>query len=41
MLKIDSSKIMICQMPVISGPQYNGQSLVPRAAGGCGPAEPT
>ena len=28
MLKIDSSKIMICQMPVISGPQYNGQSLL-------------
>ena len=28
MLKIDSSKIMICQMPVISGPPYNGQSLL-------------
>ena len=28
MLKIDSSKIMICQMPVISGPKYNGQSLL-------------
>lgn len=28
MLKIDSSKIMICQMPVIMGPQYNGQSLL-------------
>ena len=28
MLKIDSSKIMIYQMPVISGPQYNGQSLL-------------
>ena len=28
MLKIDSSKIMICQMPDISGPQYNGQSLL-------------
>ena len=28
MLKIDSSKIMICQMPVISGPQYNGQALL-------------
>ena len=28
MLKIDSSKIMICQMPVISGPKYNEQSLL-------------
>ncbi len=28
MLKIDSNKIMIAQMPVISGPQYNGQSLL-------------
>ena len=28
MLKIDSNKIMICQMPVISGPQYQGQSLL-------------
>ena len=28
MLKIDSSKIMICQMPVFSGPQYQGQSLL-------------
>ena len=28
MLKIDSSKIMICQMPVISGPQYNAQALL-------------
>ena len=28
MLKIDSSKIMICQMPVISGPEYNEQSLL-------------
>ena len=27
-LKIDSSKIMICQMPVYSGPKYNGQSLL-------------
>ena len=28
MLKIDSSKIMICQMPVISGPKYNKQDLL-------------
>lgn len=28
MLKIDSSKIMICQMPVISGPKYNEESLL-------------
>mgnify|MGYP000314373076 FL=1 len=28
MLKIDSSKIMICQMPVISGPKYNDQALL-------------
>lgn len=28
MLKIDSSKIMICQMPVKMGMQYNGQSVV-------------
>lgn len=28
MLKIDSSKIMICQMPVISGPKYNEQALL-------------
>lgn len=28
LLKIDSNKIMICQMPVISGPQYQGQSLL-------------
>ena len=28
MLKIDSSKIMICQMPVFSGPQYQGQALL-------------
>ena len=28
MLKIDSNKIMIAQMPVISGPQYQGQALL-------------
>ncbi len=28
LLKIDSNKIMICQMPVISGPQYQGQALL-------------
>ncbi len=28
MLKIDSSKIMICQMPVYGGPKYNGESLL-------------
>ena len=28
MLKIDSSKIMICQMPVFSGPKYQGQALL-------------
>ena len=28
MLKIDSSKIMICQMPVFSGPKYNEQALL-------------
>lgn len=28
LLNVDSSKIMICQMPVISGPQYQGQSLL-------------
>ena len=28
MLKIDSHKIMIAQMPVISGPQYQGQALL-------------
>ena len=28
MLKIDSSKIMICQMPVISGPYYQDQALL-------------
>ncbi|WP_294829887.1 LCP family protein [uncultured Gemmiger sp.] len=27
-LKIDSSKIMICQMPVYSGPKYNKQALL-------------
>lgn len=28
LLNVDSNKIMICQMPVISGPQYQGQSLL-------------
>ena len=28
MLKIDSSKIMICQLPVKMGQQYNGESVV-------------
>ena len=28
MLKIDSNKIMIAQMPVISGPKYQGQALL-------------
>ena len=28
LLNVDSSKIMICQMPVINGPQYQGQSLL-------------
>lgn len=28
LLKIDSNKIMICQMPVKMGPTYNGESLV-------------
>lgn len=28
MLKIDSSKIMICQMPVFIGPKYQGQALL-------------
>ena len=28
LLNVDGSKIMICQMPVISGPQYQGQSLL-------------
>lgn len=28
LLNVDSNKIMICQMPVISGPQYQGQALL-------------
>lgn len=28
LLKVDSSKIMICQLPVKMGQQYNGESLV-------------
>ena len=28
LLNVDSSKIMICQMPVINGPKYQGESLL-------------
>ena len=28
LLNVDSNKIMICQMPVISGPKYQGEALL-------------
>ena len=40
MLKIDSSKIMICQMPIKMAGKYNGQAFVPAPPGGRRPAEP-